>query len=117
MSSRGVEEPIDERPGAAVRAAVHSAFVGDIHQRCTRAITMTGGNLEKVKAVPALAKTAGSSSGNLHGFWIPSSCPAGSKTPATVAKKLITKITLRSVPSGLRARPLPGRTNHSVSRR
>jgi hypothetical protein len=70
-------------------------FVGDIHQPLHASDNNDqGGNLENVKAVPALPKTAGSSSGNLHGFWDTQFVALqGSKTAATVAKKLITKIT------------------------
>ncbi len=70
-------------------------FVGDIHQPLHASDENdAGGNSEDVKAVPALPKTAGSSSGNLHGFWDTQFVALqGSKTAATVAKKLIAKIT------------------------
>ncbi len=70
-------------------------FVGDIHQPLHASDNNdAGGNSENVKAVPPLAKTAGSSSGNLHGFWDTQFVALqGSKTAATVAKKLIAKIT------------------------
>ena len=70
-------------------------FVGDIHQPLHASDDNdAGGNSEKVKAVPALPKTAGSSSGNLHGFWDTQFVALqGSKTAATVATKLIAKIT------------------------
>jgi hypothetical protein len=70
-------------------------FVGDIHQPLHASDNNDeGGNEEKVKAVPALAKVAASSSGNLHGFWDTQFVALqGSKTASTVAKTLITDIT------------------------
>ena len=69
-------------------------FVGDLHQPLHASDDNDrGGNGEKVKAVPALASGAGSSSGNLHGFWDTQFVALQGKTAAAVAGKLIGKIT------------------------
>jgi hypothetical protein len=70
-------------------------FVGDIHQPLHSSDNNDqGGNAESVKAVPALPTSAGSSSGNLHGFWDTQFVGLqGSKTASTVANKLLPKIT------------------------
>jgi hypothetical protein len=47
-----------------------------------------------VTAVPALPKSAGSSSGKLHGFWDTQFVALQGKTETTIANKLIKKITV-----------------------
>jgi hypothetical protein len=69
-------------------------FVGDLHQPLHSSDNNDrGGNDEKVKAVPALPSSAGKSSGVLHGFWDTQFVALQGKSAATVAKKLISKIT------------------------
>ncbi len=69
-------------------------FVGDLHQPLHSSDNNDrGGNDEKVKAVPALPSSAGKSSGVLHGFWDTQFVALQGKPVATVAKKLIGKIT------------------------
>ena len=68
-------------------------FVGDLHQPLHASDDNDrGGNDEKVKAAPALATNAGSSSGNLHGFWDTQFVALQGKDAAAVARKLIGKV-------------------------
>ena len=68
-------------------------FVGDVHQPLHSSDDNDrGGNDEKVKAVPALPKGTGNSSGELHGFWDTQFVALQGKTAASVATRLIAKI-------------------------
>ena len=68
-------------------------FVGDVHQPLHSSDDNDrGGNDEKVKAVPALPKGTGKNSGELHGFWDTQFVALQGKTAATVATRLIAKI-------------------------
>ena len=70
-------------------------FVGDLHQPLHSSDDNdAGGNNKKVTAVPALPKSAGSSSGKLHGFWDTQFVALQGKTETTIANKLIKKITV-----------------------
>jgi S1/P1 Nuclease len=69
-------------------------FVGDLHQPLHSSDDNdAGGNNKKVKAVPALPKSAGSSTGKLHGLWDNQFVAIQGKTETTIANKLIRKIT------------------------
>jgi S1/P1 Nuclease len=69
-------------------------FVGDVHQPLHASDDHDrGGNDEKVKAVPPLPKGTGKSSGELHGFWDTQFVALQGRRAATVAQKLIAKIT------------------------
>ncbi|MBS0420136.1 MAG: S1/P1 nuclease [Proteobacteria bacterium] len=69
-------------------------FVGDLHQPLHSSdANDRGGNDKKVRAVPALPKSAGKSSGELHGFWDTQFVAVQGKSATTVANKLIKKIT------------------------
>jgi hypothetical protein len=70
-------------------------FVGDLHQPLHSSDDNdAGGNNKKVTAVPALPKSAGSSSGKLHGFWDTQFVALQGKTETTAANKLIKRITV-----------------------
>jgi S1/P1 Nuclease len=70
-------------------------FVGDLHQPLHSSDDNdAGGNNKKVTAVPALPQGAGSSSGKLHGFWDTQFVALQGKTAATIASKLIRRITV-----------------------
>lgn len=70
-------------------------FVGDLHQPLHSSDDHDkGGNDKKVQAVPALAKSAGKSTGELHGFWDTQFVALQGRTAATIANKLIRKITV-----------------------
>lgn len=70
-------------------------FVGDLHQPLHSSDDHDkGGNDKKVQAVPALPKSAGKSSGELHGFWDTQFVALQGKTETTIANKLIRKITV-----------------------
>jgi hypothetical protein len=69
-------------------------FVGDLHQPLHSSDDNdAGGNNKKVKAVPVLPKSAGSSTGKLHGFWDNQFVVVQGRTETTIANKLIKKIT------------------------
>lgn len=69
-------------------------FVGDLHQPLHSSdANDRGGNDKKVQAVPALPKSAGKSSGELHGFWDTQFVAVQGKSAATVANTLIGNIT------------------------
>jgi len=70
-------------------------FVGDLHQPLHSSDDNDrGGNNKKVKAVPALPKSAGKSSGELHGFWDTQFVAVQGRTETTIANKLIRKISV-----------------------
>jgi hypothetical protein len=70
-------------------------FVGDLHQPLHSSDDNDrGGNDKKVQAVPALPKSAGKSSGELHGFWDTQFVAVQGKTETTIANKLIKKISV-----------------------
>jgi hypothetical protein len=70
-------------------------FVGDLHQPLHSSDDHDkGGNDKKVQAVPALPKSAGKNSGELHGFWDTQFVAIQGRTETTIANKLIKKITM-----------------------
>jgi hypothetical protein len=70
-------------------------FVGDLHQPLHSSDDNdAGGNNKQVTAVPALPRSAGSSSGKLHGFWDTQFVALQGKTATTIATRLIKKITV-----------------------
>lgn len=69
-------------------------FVGDLHQPLHSSDDNdAGGNNKKVKAVPALPKSAKGSTGKLHGFWDNQFVALQGQNETTIANKLIKKIT------------------------
>jgi nuclease S1 len=81
----------DQERRYALQFILH--FVGDVHQPLHSSDDNDrGGNDEKVKAVPALPKGTGKSSGELHGFWDTQFVALQGKTAASVATRLIAKI-------------------------